>query len=174
MSNSQLPLFPPCPQEPAGACGVSQRGRFFLAPSAALECPGWVTPKPGGVGWEASGGGGHVNYQCCGNSRKPIEAQPTSFPSLPPSLPLLGSWGETMFNLQRSVFKVTFQPGGCAADLPTRFNFCPHGVSDLRGLAKCSPPVLLASLPHTGLPPSPRHTGHSLSVPVNENIEGLL
>lgn len=50
MSNSQLPLFPPCPQEPAGACGVSQQGRFFLAPSAALECPAWVTPKPGGVG----------------------------------------------------------------------------------------------------------------------------
>lgn len=103
------------------------------------------------------------------------EAQPTSFP-LPPSPGILGR--ESMFNLQRSTFEVTFQPGACAADPPTHFNFCPHGVSDLHGLAKCSPPVLLASLPTLAflLPPPPPGTQATawevtfLSVPVNENL----
>lgn len=76
-----------------------------------------------------------------------------------------------MFNLQRTAFEVTFQPGGCAADMPSHFNFFPHGVSDLRVLAKCSPPVLLASLPTMAFlstPHPPRHTGHSLGGDVSE------
>lgn len=107
------------------------------------------------------------------------EAQPTSFPSLPPSLPLLGSWGESMFNLQRSVFKVTFQPGVCAADLPTRFNFCPHGV--FRSLRPGQvQPASAASFPSPHWSPPHTHTQATawevtfLSVPVNENIECLL
>lgn len=81
------------------------------------------------------------------------EAQPTSFPLSLPLPVLLGR--KSMSNLQESVFEVTFQPGGCATDLPTHFNFFPHGVSDLHGLAKCSPPVLLASLPTLASLPHP-------------------
>lgn len=46
-----LPRF--LPQELAGACGVSQQGRFFLAPSEGLEFPAWVTRSPdqAGVEW---------------------------------------------------------------------------------------------------------------------------
>ena len=46
-----LPLF--LPQGLVGACGISQQGRFFLAPSEGLEFPAWVTRSPhwAGVGW---------------------------------------------------------------------------------------------------------------------------
>lgn len=56
-------------------------------------------------------GGEHVNYPCCGNSHKPsMRLSPPLFP-LPPSPGILGR--ESMFNLQRSAFEVTFQPGAC-------------------------------------------------------------
>lgn len=89
-----LPLF--LPQGLAGACGVSQQGRFFLAPSEGLEFPAWVTRRPHWAG-----------------STLIIFVMATQAGCLSPAPPS-GVPGELFFNLQGSVFQVTFQLGRCA------------------------------------------------------------
>lgn len=80
-----------------------------------------------------------------------------------------------MSNLLRSVFEVTFQPGGCAADLPTHFNFFPPWRLRSPWPGQVQPASTAGfTSPHWPFsPPGTQATAWEvtfLSVPVNENL----
>ena len=90
------------PQELVGACGVSQQGRFFLAPSEGLEFPAWVTRSPGGLGL--------VVARSLPLLWQHGRLQTTGLPAAARPLPSVCRWS-CFSNLQGSVSQVTFQLG---------------------------------------------------------------